>query len=435
MVPRVTCQLAAFLVAAGTFLPGSGLAEKNPEVASGSGQLVFAVYLTRHGVRSPTGQASRYDPYSALPWPKWEVPPGYLTPHGYKLMTLFGAYDRLWLAQEGLLAPSGCADAAHVTILADSDQRTRETGKALAEGMFPGCASEVQARSQGTRDPIFHSMGEETGNETPGLETAAVSGRVGGDPNNLTAAYHSQLTELERVLSGCGHSPPSAQKRTSLFDIPATLSAGTEKHPMEMRGPLNTASSLTENLLLEYTDGMPSADVGWGCVNDSTLRSLMELHSAAADLTERTPAVARTLAASLLTHISRAMEQRVTDRAVADAPGTPGDRLLILVGHDTNIATVAGTLDIDWILDGRRDDTPPGGALIFELWHSRSGAYSVRVEYTAQTLEQMRNTTILTLANPPDRVPVFLPGCENPDLSCPWSTFKTILDRATETEQ
>lgn len=49
-----------------------------------------------------------------------------------------------------------------------------------------------------------------------------------------------------------------------------------------------------------------------------------------------------------------------------------------------------------WIVDGRRDDTPPGGALIIELWKNRkSEDYSVRLYYTAQTLEQMRSTATL----------------------------------------
>jgi hypothetical protein len=64
-------------------------------------------------------------------------------------MTLFGAYDRELFANEGLFASEDCADAA-VSIIADSDQRTRETGKALAAGMFPGCNVDVKALPEGT---------------------------------------------------------------------------------------------------------------------------------------------------------------------------------------------------------------------------------------------------------------------------------------------
>ncbi len=39
------------------------------------------------------------------------------------------------------------------------------------------------------------------------------------------------------------------------------------------------------------------------------------------------------------------------------APGAPGDRALVLVGHDANLANIAGSLNLTWIVDGRRDDT------------------------------------------------------------------------------
>jgi hypothetical protein len=101
--------------------------------------LRFVVIVSRHGVRSPTGKLDELNHYSSQPWPLWSVPPGYLTEHGAQLMTLMGAYDRALLAEEGLLTQNGCEDAARTRILADSDQRTRETGRALATGLAPGC--------------------------------------------------------------------------------------------------------------------------------------------------------------------------------------------------------------------------------------------------------------------------------------------------------
>jgi 4-phytase/acid phosphatase len=98
------------------------------------------------------------------------------------------------------------------------------------------------------------------------------------------------------------------------------------------------------------------------------------------------------------------------------------------VGHDTNLANMSGALNLSWLIDGRLNDTPPGGALIFELWRGRGTArYFVRTFYTAQMLDQMRNSTPLSLANPPERVPVFIPGCGQADGSCGWDAFQQTV--------
>jgi 4-phytase / acid phosphatase len=396
------------------------------------GNLQYVLYLERHGVRSPTSKNDRFNAYSAAPWPQWSVKPGYLTAHGFDLMRLFGAYDRAELAKEGLLTPESCADASHVTIFADSDQRTRETGKALAEGMFPSCPVAVRALPEGTPDSLFHTMRASAAKPDRSLALAAIEGRIGGNANNLTEAYRPQLEALDKVLAGCGRVPATNPKRTSIFDVPVAQAQGAGDHAADLSGPLTVASTLTENLLLEYTEGMRGADLGWGCLDESTLRAIMQLHTAATGYTERTPAIARMDASNLLAHILAALEQSAEGHAIPGAPGKPGDRLLFLVGHDTNIATVSGMLGLDWILDGRSDDTPPGGALIFELWRARTGAYSIRVYYTAQTLDQMRDSSPLTLANPPDRVPVFVPGCGRSDMSCSLDGFAAAARRAID---
>jgi 4-phytase/acid phosphatase len=394
--------------------------------------LQMVVVLSRHGVRSPLNSQADLDRFSAAPWPKWEVAPGIQTPHGNELIKILGAWDRTRWTDEGLLASAGCGDADHVTIIADTDQRTRETGKMLAEGVLPGCNVTVHSLPDGAADPLFRALNAGAGHPDAALAAAAIEGRIGADPKNATEAYRPQLAALDRVLAGCGNVPGNP-KRTSIFDVPASLKPGSGSNPVASRGPLVTASTLVENLLLEYTQGMSDADTGWGCIDGATLRYLMQIDTAAWDYGYHTPALARMFASNLLDKIRKTLEQGATGKPVTGALGKPGDKLVILVGHDSNIAPVAGALGIDWIIDGRVDDTPPGGALMFELWRSRSDSKPfVRVEYRAQTLEQMRQTQPLSPANPPAVAPIFVPGCGQPDLSCAWDDFSSAMRQAID---
>jgi 4-phytase / acid phosphatase len=394
--------------------------------------LQMVVVLSRHGVRSPLTKQSDLDKYSAAPWPKWNVAQGIQTDHGDQLVKILGGWDRMHWSAEGLFDATGCAGADHVTIVADTDQRTRSTGKMLAEGIFPGCSIAVHAQPEGTtNDPLFRPV--ESGKiRFDGIESlAAVSGRMGRNAAGLTAIYRPQLAALERVLSGCGKLPANPS-RTSLFDVPAGLSAGSDGTP-SLRGPVPTGASLTENLLLEYAQGMSDADTGWGCLDGATLRFAMQMSRANWDYTKRTPAVARIFASNLLDHIEKSMQQNVAGKPVAGALGKPGDRLLILVGHDTNIATLAGALGLDWTLDGLVDGTPPAGALMFELWRARSGSrFTVRAFYIAQSLEQMRQSQPLTADSGPGVAPIFIPGCSGPDLACTWEGFSAAIQKAID---
>lgn len=428
----VTSRVATgCLLIAGFVMPG--LAQQSVAKSAEDGEtLQFVLFLSRHGVRSPTGKAEQYNPYSAAPWPEWSVPPGYLTAHGYTLMTQFGAYDRARLAADGLLAQAGCADASRVTIVADSDERTRETGKAIAQGMFPGCALDVQARPEGTADPLFHAQHAGAGNTNRALMQAAVLGRIGGDPNHLTEAYRPQLAALDRILAGCGAGPAAAQKRTSLFDIPSNDPVANGEHAGALRGPLTVASTLAENLLLEYTEGLQGKELAWGCMDEAALRNVLQLHAASSDFTRRTPTIARMEASNLLAHILLSLEQAASGKPVQGALGKAGDRVLFLAGHDTNIETVAATLGLTWIIDGRRDDTPPGGALVFELWRGAKGTQTVRVTYTAQTLSQMHTAQPLALDHPPAVAPVFVPGCSREDTACTLEGFSATIRQSID---
>lgn len=407
------------------------------------GKLKFVIILSRHGVRSPTESTEELNQYSAQPWPRWDVPPGYLTPQGARLMTIFGTYYRSYLAQQGLLSATGCPDAAHASFYSDSDQRTVETAKSLAAGMFPGCPankqSEQHALAEGQVDPLFHSLSAGVGQPDRDRATGSIAGRIGNNPAGVTEAYRLQLEVLQRILLGCPPASlcpqPGHNATKLLLDIRASLDGGKSDHLAELKGPLNTASTITENFLLEYASGLPMDEVGWGRVNVATLKQLMDLHTAASDLTRRTSYLAAVQASNTLAHILDTLQQAATGKEVLGALGKLGDRAVILVGHDTNLTNIAGILNLNWLIDGRRDDTPPGGALVFELWQRREDStYEVRTYYTTQTLEQMRSVTPLTSDKPPAKASVFVPGCSTGGggFPCDWRAFQKTLTTAID---
>ena len=353
-------------------------------------------------------------------------------------MTLFGSYYRLYFADAGLLRSSGCEDAAQVYFVADAEPRTRETAGAMAVGMMPGCSLNVHSAS-GKKDPLFSPLTGGIAKPDRGLAAASISGRIGANPNALTGVYRQQFGVLREVLFGCAPDAtcPAEQKpgKRSVFNQPASIEAGESDHAADVRGPLRIGSTLSEDFLLEYVNGMDGKDLGWGRLDAGKLMEILKLHAAYADLARQTPYVARIQSSNLLSHILHSMEQAARDSSVPGSLGEVGDRVLIVVGHDTNISNIAGLLGISWLLDGYPpDDTPPGGALVFELWQQAQGEMAVSTYYVAQSTDQMRKLAPLTLDSPPLKSPIFVPGCSTADqkMTCPWKAFQHTIESAID---
>jgi 4-phytase/acid phosphatase len=387
--------------------------------------LKYVVIVSRHGVRSPTWDAARLNRYSAQPWPDWGVAPGELTPRGRANVKLMGGYYREWLLRESLLGSDGCRDARRISIRADAEQRTRETGRAFAESLMPGCEIAVEARTDG-KDPLFSGAGK----PDAAVARTSVRDRLGPDARKLLADHLPALAVLQFILTG-GRTAPRI-----LTESPAETGAGMGDRPPALRGPLATASSLSEDLLLEYTNGMQGGDLGWGRLTRDNLFQVLELHKVYADLVRRTPYLARARGSNLLSHILRSLEQAASGERIPGALGQPGDVLLVLSGHDTNLSNLSGMLGLAWSLPGYQpDDTPPGGALIFSLWRDHdTGTYFVRTQYVAQSLDQLRDLEPLTEEAPPLRQDVSIPGCgvAREDQGCAWRTFRLVVEKAID---
>jgi 4-phytase / acid phosphatase len=380
------------------------------EAGQDQGELKLVLVLSRHGVRSPTAQPGTLDAFANQPWPTWPVAPGYLTPHGKQLMRIMGGWYRDYYAHAGLLSAQGCLPANALFVLADDEQRTLESARGLMAGFEPGCDVPIHASPKTGADALFAHDFSQISDADRALAAASVLGRIGGDPERLALANAGLLEFMQQTLFGC--KPASCEKaqlkgKKWLNDQASSISAAQDDGLLKIKSPLHNASTFAENFYLQYTEGMPMSQVAWGRITSMQLGQLLALHSLYSDISLRTPVVAKAYAGTLAQRILATLQQ------TAGAIGPTKAKMVFLVGHDTNIETLAGLLDLHWLMaEQPADPASPGGALVFELWRKAQGDhYVVRAYYVSQSMDQMRDTVSLDRAHPPMIAPVFIPGC------------------------
>lgn len=407
--------------------------------AQGEDVLQKLVIVSRHGVRTPLTAPAELDLWAAQPWPQWSQPPGALTPRGAQLASLMGRWYRDYAGLLGALPAAGCPAAGAVYAYADVPERTQATARALLDGFAASCNLAFRTRGAVPLDPLFHPLEAGVCRIDPMVAQTRVLERAGGDLNRVTRDLKPQFAALQGMLDCCKPTLCMAfgrGEKCTLPDLPTALTTAAGGTEMTMIGALPIASTTAEILLLEYADALPAASVGWGRVTPEKLRDALRLHTEHYDLTQRTPYLARKMGSALLHKVAAAV---TSSRSLGFGPADPAVRdakFVAYVGHDTNLWNLAGMLDVSWLqLPWQRNQTPPAGALMFEVRESPDKKLRVYTSYVAQSAEQMRLATVLTLEAPPVRTPLKLPGCGSSDAGFPCTieefavTLRNALDR------
>lgn len=411
------------------------LAAPMPAAAQGEDVLVKLVVVSRHGVRTPLTPPAELAQWSAQAWPPGSEPPGALTARGAQLATLMGRWYRDYAGLLGALPAAGCPVPAAVYAYADVTPRTEATARALLDGFAAGCNLPFRTRTAPGVDPLFHPVEAGVCPLDPMQAQTRVLERVGGDLNRVTRDQKPQFTALQGMLDCCQPALCAAFGRGAACTLPDLPTAMTISPAggLSVLGALPIAAATSETLLLEYLDGAPLGDVAWGRASPDRMREALRLHSAYFDLTQRTPYLARRAGSALLAKVAaavtsaRALGFGPIDAAVREA------KVVLYVGHDTNLWNLASLLDVSWLQPGwQRNQTPPAGALLFEVREGADRKQRVFVSYVAQSMEQMRNATVLTLEAPPVRTPLRLAGCSSsaPGYPCAIEEFAVALRNA-----
>jgi 4-phytase/acid phosphatase len=184
---------------------------------------------------------------------------------------------------------------------------------------------------------------------------------------------------------------------------------------------------------MQYADGFPANDVGWGRLTLDALSQQTRINTLQINIAMRQPYLDRVQSSSAASHVLRSMLQVTGGVPLDGALGTPESQVLVIISSDFYLAGLAGLLDAHWLLpDYQPDFCPPGGALVFELRQVKTnGQYLVRVFYTAQTFDQLRNLTPLTLGAPPATMQLHVLGGDSAtNLDVSFTTFSNLMNAA-----
>ncbi|EJF2468143.1 bifunctional glucose-1-phosphatase/inositol phosphatase [Escherichia coli] len=361
-------------------------------------QLQQVLMMSRHNLRAPlANNGSVLEQSTPNKWPEWDVLGGQLTTKGGVLEVYMGHYMREWLAEQGMVKSGECPPPDTVYAYANSLQRTVATAQFFITGAFPGCDIPVHHQEKmGTMDPTFNPV--ITDDSAAFSEQAVAAMEKELSKLQLTDSY--QL--LEKIVNYKDSPACKEKQQCSLVDGKNTFSAKYQQEP-GVSGPLKVGNSLVDAFTLQYYEGFPMDQVAWGEIkSDQQWKVLSKLKNGYQDSLFTSPEVARNVAKPLVSYIDKAL---VTDR-------TSAPKITVLVGHDSNIASLLTALDFKpYQLHDQNERTPIGGKIVFQRWHdSKANRDLMKIEYVYQSAEQLRNADALTLQAPAQRVTLELSG-------------------------
>lgn len=390
--------------------------------ADGDMQLQQVLMLSRHNLRAPlANNGSVLEQSTKKSWPQWDVAGGELTTKGGVLEVYMGNYTRQWLAQQGLVQNGTCPDSSNIFVYANSLQRTVATAQYFITGAFPGCDIAVTHQdAMGTMDPIFNPVVTDGSDEFNKKALAAMTAA------NEKLALKPAFQHLEKIVDYKSAPACNGKKQCDLSSGDNTFSADNGKEP-NVSGPLKIGNSLVDAFTLQYYEGFPADQVAWGQIKTpEQWKELASIKNGYQDALFASPEVAREVAAPLVDYI----RSQLVDQDKANAP-----KVTLMVGHDSNIASLLSALQVKpYELPGNDEKTPIGGQVVFERWHDvKNNKDLLKIEYVYQTADQLRDADVLSLKNPPKRVTLQLAGCEtDANGYCSWDQFIGALNGALQ---
>lgn len=380
-------------------------AQRSPEFKQ-KYQLKEAVVLSRHNIRSPLSDSKsdlgRMTPHK---WTEWTAPKSELTLRGGVLETQMGQYFRKWAEDAGLFPVNHTPDADDVNVIANSMQRCIATAQYFTSGFMPVGGIKVIHRYMPSKmDPLFNPQLTKVSPEfiaTAMEQIKAMGGKKGiKGINEAIAPDYAMITEVLDV----DESPMAKEKNPKLnalnnYDTELLWEVYQEPR-LKSGSALKELNSASDALILQYYEQPDTLKAAFGHnISRKDWEKIAHVKDTYQDVLFTAPIVAANVAHPLIQYMY-------------DELRSPARKFTFLVGHDSNLSSVATALGVEEyeLPNAIEKKTPIGSKIVIEKFLGADGKEYADINIVYQSVDQLRNMELLDLNNPPIIYPLTLKG-------------------------
>lgn len=371
-------------------------------------QLKEAVVLSRHNIRSPLSDSKsdlgRMTPHQ---WTVWSAPKSELTLRGGAVETMMGQYFRKWAEDAGLFPENHQPSADDVNVQANSMQRCIATAQYFTSGFMPVGGVEVNHRYVPSKmDPLFNPQLTKVSPEFVAIamkQIAEQGGKNGirGISEQLRPDYELIIDVLDVDKSPMTKDNDPKLKALDNYDTEFVFEQFREPG-LKSGSALKTLNGASDAFILQYYEEPDTLKAAFGHkLTRADWERLAHIKDVYQDALFTAPIVAVNVARPLIQYMY-------------DELRSPDRRFTFLVGHDSNLSSVATALGVEpyELPAAIEKKTPIGSKIVVEKFEGKDGKTYADINIVYPTLEQLRNLQLITLDNPPIVYPLSLEGLE-----------------------
>lgn len=369
-------------------------------------QLKEVVVLSRHNIRSPLSDSKsdlgRMTPHK---WTDWSAGKSELTSRGGALETMMGQYFRKWLVDAGMFPENYVPTADDLNVIANSMQRCIATAQYFSSGFMPVGGVKVNHRYTPSKmDPLFNPQLTKVSPEFV-AEAMRQINAMGGEKgivgiNEAIAPDYALMTEVLDVKdSPMAKSNDPKLKALDNYNTEIVLEKWAEPS-MKAGSALKELNSASDAFILQYYEEPDTLKAAFGHnLTRKDWERLAHVKDVYQDVLFTAPIVA--------VNVSHPLIQYMYDEL-----RSPDRKFTFLVGHDSNLSSVATALGVEEyeLPDAIEKKTPIGSKLVIEKFIGPDGEEYADLNLVYQTVDQLRDMELLDLNNPPQVYSLSLKG-------------------------